>query len=115
MSSQHARPQPTRIGYPKMADFVGLEPQLAIFKRFGSLNAENLLYMQAEIASLEEDLSLIVASDASTSNDKANRNYASSWRTLQEAGEQSAQWRKRMQIRERLKEYSESRYSWNFW
>ena len=108
MNSKHAQPQETRIGYPKLADFVGLEPQLAIFKRFGSLNAENLLYMQAEIASLEEDLRLVVADDVSTSNDEASRKFATSWRILQKAGRDSIQWRKRMELREKLREYSES-------
>ncbi len=114
MNRNHAPQQETRIGYPKMADFVGLEPQLAIFKRFGSLNAENLLYMQAEIAGLEEDLRLIVDQDASTSNDKENRNFSVSWRTLQEAGSESLQYRKRMEIREKLKEYSETQRSRKF-
>ena len=112
MSSKHVQPQETRIGYPKMADFVGLEPQLAIFKRFGSLNAENLLFMQAEIACLEEELRLIVAENGDTDDkDDLNRRAATSWRLLQETGKNSVQWRKRSEIRERLKEYSESQNS----
>ena len=95
-----------RTGYPKLADYVALEPQLAIFKRFGALNAENLYYMQAEIASLEEELRQIIADDTK-SRDRKVQQFSKSWRILQAAGENSAQWQKRMEIRVRLKEYSE--------
>ena len=96
-----------RAGYPKLADFVGLEPQLAIFKRFGALNAENLFFMQAEIAGLEEELREIIANDLK-SKDRKVKKSSSSWRMLQAARENSAQWQKRMEIRERLRDYSES-------
>ena len=96
-----------RTGYPKLADFVGTDPHLAIFKKFGSLNAENLFYMQAEIAGLEQELQQIVADDL-RSKDETSRKYATSWRVLQQAGKGSAQWQKRMEIREKLKEYSRS-------
>lgn len=43
-------------GYPKLAAQMEILPELAIFRRFGALNAQNLLYMQAELTSLEEDL-----------------------------------------------------------
>ncbi|CAF9907535.1 MAG: hypothetical protein HETSPECPRED_007158 [Heterodermia speciosa] len=96
-----------RTGYPKLADYVALEPQLAIFKRFGALNAENLYYMQAEIASLEEELRQIIADDTK-SRDRKVQKFSSSWRILQAAGGNSAQWQKRMEIRVRLKEYNEA-------
>lgn len=110
MDNKTTKQQAPRIGYPKMADFIGLEPQLAIFKRFGALNAENLLYMQAEIATLEEDLRSIVSGpdDSTNTQEAKNRDFAASWRLLQEAGPNSLQYRKRMELRERLKEYSET-------
>ena len=95
-----------RTGYPKLADYVALEPQSAIFKRFGALNAENLFYMQAEIAGLEEELREIVANDTNSRDPKVQK-FSQSWRILQAARENSAQWQKRMEIRARLKEYSE--------
>ena len=94
------------VGYPKLAEYVAVEPQLAIFKRFGALNAENLLFMQAEIAGLEEELRQIVAADLK-SPDKKVRKSAKSWRILYAAREHSAQWQKRMEIREKLRDYSE--------
>ena len=94
-----------RTGYPKLADYIGTEPQLAIFKRFGSLNAENLLFMQLEIANLEQELREIVANDL-RDEDETVRKSVNSWRLLQQAGKDSAQWRKRVEIREKLKEYS---------
>ena len=99
-------PTMDRTGYPKLADYVALEPQSAIFKRFGALNAENLFYMQAEIAGLEEELRQIVAEDTK-SRDRKVQKFSKSWRVLQAARENSAQWQKRMEIRARLKEYSE--------
>jgi hypothetical protein len=50
-------------GYEKLARFMGTYPQLAIFRRFGALNLQNVLYLQAEIASLEQELQQIVAED----------------------------------------------------
>jgi hypothetical protein len=46
------------VGYPSLAGQIELRPETAIFRRFGSLNAENLLYLQAELTSLERELQL---------------------------------------------------------
>jgi len=43
-------------GYPKLAGQIELCPETAIFRRFGALNAENLLYFQAELVWLETEL-----------------------------------------------------------
>lgn len=50
------RERPALQGYPKLARFIGERPGYAIFRRFSDLNARNLLYMQAELLDLEEDL-----------------------------------------------------------
>ena len=39
--------------YQKLADFMGNSPTVSIYRRFTSLNVQNLLFMQAEIAYLE--------------------------------------------------------------
>jgi hypothetical protein len=41
-------------GYPKLARHMGASPEIAIFRRFGALNAQNLLYLQAELVHLEK-------------------------------------------------------------
>lgn len=39
-----------------LAAQIEQQPEMAIFRRFGALNAENLLYLQAELVHLEEEL-----------------------------------------------------------
>jgi hypothetical protein len=46
----------TMKGYPKLASLMGACPEIAIFRRFGALNAENLLYLQTELVRLEFEL-----------------------------------------------------------
>lgn len=43
-------------GYPKLATFLGGTEGYAIYKRFASLNARNLLYHQAKLIHLEHEL-----------------------------------------------------------
>lgn len=50
-------------GYEALARVMGTYPQVAIFRRFGALNLQNLIYLQAEIASLEHQLQLMAAED----------------------------------------------------
>jgi hypothetical protein len=50
-------------GYPKLAGKMGLCPEKAMFRRFGALNAQMLLYMQAELGYLEKELRKIEMED----------------------------------------------------
>lgn len=43
-------------GYPKLGGRMGMVPEMAMFRRFGTLNAQMLLYMQSELTHLENDL-----------------------------------------------------------
>ena len=43
-------------GYAKLASFMASDSEFAIFRRFGALNAQNLLYYQAELMDLETHL-----------------------------------------------------------
>lgn len=43
-------------GYPKLATYIAEKDSCAIFKRFASLNARNLLYHQAKLVTLEHEL-----------------------------------------------------------
>jgi len=40
---------PTMNEYSKLASLMGPHPELAIFRRFSTLNAQNLLYLQTEL------------------------------------------------------------------
>lgn len=52
------------MGYPMLAGLMGLRPQMGIFRRFAYLNAQNLLYMQAELVCLEKQLKEVQDRDA---------------------------------------------------
>ncbi|KAJ4350343.1 uncharacterized protein N0V89_008964 [Didymosphaeria variabile] len=43
-------------GYPTLATRMGVVPPTAMFRRFGALNARNLLYYQNELMQLEAEL-----------------------------------------------------------
>ncbi|KAL1597638.1 hypothetical protein SLS59_007336 [Nothophoma quercina] len=51
-------------GYPKLAGRMGVTPEIAMFRRFGALNACNLLYMQNDLIDIENDLKELEAEDA---------------------------------------------------
>ena len=103
----------TMEGYAKLASLMGAYPDVGILRRFGALNAQNLLYMQAELVALEDEFRNI--SDNDCKSDDANRqNHARDWYTLSASendtnnGETGSQWKVALILREKLKEYSRS-------
>ncbi len=102
-------------GYPKIASLMGAHPEVAIFRRFGALNAQNLLYLQAELVALEKDLRTCAAEDwASKDTDRVF--YCRDWYSLSSSWDNESsdsevtgrQWQIMLKIREKLKEYSPS-------
>lgn len=96
-------------GYTTLASMMGTHPEIAVFRRFGSLNAQNILYLQAELTSLELKLKRAVeANRASGHRDRII--YDREWQTLsnsvQAADGNPEQWLTFLKIREKLKEYS---------
>lgn len=93
-------------GYAKVAHLMAQYEEFAILKRFKALNYQILLYQQAEITCLQEDLEKLAERDAT---DPTRQHYAKDWwalahtETQQEGGEQ---WCKVQQIRQKLDEYS---------
>ncbi|KAL1600692.1 hypothetical protein SLS60_007080 [Paraconiothyrium brasiliense] len=65
-------------GYPMLAAQIEQRPEMAIFRRFGGLNAENLLYLQAELVLLEEELQKQQLEDCN-SNIEPKTKYARNW------------------------------------
>lgn len=101
-------------GYAKIASIMGSHPEVAVLRRFGALNAQNLLYLQAELVALEQDLRAISAQD-STSREQHRASYSRDWYSLSRSqnhttgGEDAGkQWKTVLLIREKLKEYSRS-------
>lgn len=49
-------PNELPAGYPRLAERMGLQPELMIFRKFAFLNTLNILCLQAELAETEEEL-----------------------------------------------------------
>ena len=99
-------------GYPRLAGRMGEKPEVAIFRRFNELNAKNLLYMQAELHTLEQKLAEVEVEDAKGSPDRAKyaTNFESMEVALTLAGNEDdiacRQIKLIFAIREKLKDYS---------
>jgi hypothetical protein len=95
------------VGYPKLAAKIEILPEIAIFRRFGALNAQNLLYYQAELTYLERKLKLQQSKDSQYGNGN-ERSYAVDWFWLENSKvqESAPQLDLILRIRKVLKEYS---------
>lgn len=96
------------VGYPKLAAKIEVLPEVAIFRRFGALNAQNLLYYQAELTYLERELRTQQSKDRIHGNEQ-EKWYGIDWFWLddsQQSGD-STQLDLVLKIRTVLKEYSE--------
>ncbi|KAH6625857.1 hypothetical protein C7974DRAFT_312261 [Boeremia exigua] len=94
-------------GYPKLAARIELQPELAIYRRFVALNAQNLLYFQAELTDLERTLREQQVIDHRDGTGNKSR-YAVHWYWLKESerDRDTDQLELVMRVREVLKEYS---------
>jgi hypothetical protein len=98
------------VGYPKLAGLKGRLPQLGIFRRFGALNAQNLLYLQAELTKLNFELRKQEEEDAKEEKYDRKR-FRLNWQVLSESVdsddfEATEQYNLFLKIRPKLKEYS---------
>jgi hypothetical protein len=87
---------------------MAILPETAMFKRFGALNARNLLYMQSELMILEARLKQVEAEDAMAPEGK-KQDYSREFYWLQYSeivGPDTKQLNLVRRIRELLKEYS---------
>ena len=93
-------------GYSKLASLIGAYPDTLIFRRFGALSAQNLLYLQAELVHLEHELRECTLPNE-RSGDAAGKGILSKdWFTLAHSNEGTElQWRIMLGIRAKLKEY----------
>lgn len=94
--------------YSSLSELLGNNDGLAIYRRFATLNAQNLLYLQSELINLEDELKRPVIAD-SISDDERRRVFKHDVSALKNAPSDAAgsrQWRKVLEIREELKEYS---------
>lgn len=94
-------------GYPKLAQRMGQIPETAIFRRFGPLSAQNLLYIQAELTHLERRLRKLELDSSKSEHDEPKK-YALDWAwlALSQTDRTQEQWQIVLAIRRLLKEYS---------
>lgn len=104
--------QPAPAGYPKLAELMGFFPEMAAVRRFGALNAQNLLYMQAELIDIERKLRNSQVLD-NRSADEVKLYYARNWYFLSQSPqdtEDGEQLRLVILAREKLEKYSTFRH-----
>ncbi|KAH6722946.1 hypothetical protein BKA61DRAFT_565600 [Leptodontidium sp. MPI-SDFR-AT-0119] len=91
-------------GYAKLADLMGndhTDGHFLIFQKFEALSAQNLLYLQAELINLQENLGFLTSRDV---EDPEKSMFTRDWEALSSADDDS-QWQKWLEIRRKLKEY----------
>jgi hypothetical protein len=93
-------------GYPRLAGFMSQHPGMAVFRRFERLNAQSLLYQEAEICHLERELDTIAKRDHSSRDSKCQSFSTYAFELRRAQGPDSLQWQKALEIKQRLKEYS---------
>lgn len=94
-------------GYPKLGGRMGLVPEMAMFRRFGALNSQVLLYMQSELIHLESELRELELEDSCSSQpykSKYSRDYFFLHNPTTPGDDR--QLRLVMEIKTKLKEYS---------
>jgi hypothetical protein len=68
-------------GYPRLADMMERSTETAIFRRFGALNALNLLRLQAELHDLEHELEEVIKEDF-RSKDSIRAGYSTDFKLV---------------------------------
>jgi len=89
-------------GYDGLAEFIARYPEHSIYRKFGRLSIKRLLYLQAELSRLEQELQLIAEYDQ---NDHPG--VATSWIQLNGISETMSQRQKMLEISGKLDEYRE--------
>jgi len=106
----NANAQPRLVqGYPTLAQHMSGTPEISIFKRFETLNRQNLLYLQAELTSLEKKLRNLEAESTKCDDGGPRSQYSRDWEWMTMIDEKSTpnpQWQLFLRIRAVLKEYS---------
>ncbi|KAK8043321.1 hypothetical protein PG993_005751 [Apiospora rasikravindrae] len=99
-------------GYAKISQLMGCQDTCAIYRRFRRLNSLNLLYLQAELTHLEEELEALAKRDAA---DPERRFHARDWWSLSQHNDDdeddesaAEQWEKVLEIREKLEQYNDT-------
>lgn len=104
---QSIKSESSPVGYPTLASRMSLIPEIAVFRRFGALNAQNLLYLQAELQDMEQSLRNLQVRDSKSAGEASW--HSINWWYLAHAAERGSnpeQWNLVQEIRKKLDEYS---------
>ena len=101
---------PSVWGYPSLADYLATKPEASTFSPFSALTIRDLLYRQAELKKLQDELERLEWRDyQSQRNFNSGPCYAKNWEDLSapdEKGNSSEQWKHFQLIQEKLWAYS---------
>jgi hypothetical protein len=92
-------------GYDKLARLIADHPSLSIYRKFGLLSSKIILYMQAELVNLENELG-ILEHDDHQEDEKAS--FKVSWKAMSSASCENGadlQHRKVVNVQEKLRAY----------
>lgn len=93
--------------YNKLVNLMGEHQQMTIFRRFQKLNIKSLLYMQAEILHMEQELYVIELEDKESEEKCCASLHASLFNLKESSGAlHNGQWSKVKEIQEKLLAYS---------
>ena len=97
-------------GFPSFSHFIAGDSQEAIYRKFGSLSARNLLYQQSELHHLEHELEIYDNEDAHDLNNVPAQQRARLWDHYSLDDSDDARLRRELQakIKCRMKDYRKS-------
>ncbi|KAL9023683.1 MAG: hypothetical protein Q9196_007044, partial [Gyalolechia fulgens] len=112
LSPRPSRLAPRLAGYPSFAHFIARDADAAIYRKYQSLSARSLLYLQSELHELERQLDELDASDVNDkeSNGKESQKLARLWQYYAESDSERARKHRDLQtqISVKLKEYHDA-------
>jgi hypothetical protein len=106
LSVRQRRQQRILHGYPQFARFIGATRGYAIFRRFASLNARNLLYLQVELLELEDELDKIEEANSKDETFRPIQFSTVHLRAYRDHHRGDQQYKIVLLLREKLKQYS---------
>ena len=75
-------------GYDRLSAYISRYPYQGIYRKFSALHAKRLLYLQAELTKIENDLNIVCTLDANE-DDKRLRGTGDSWKLLNEMADET--------------------------
>jgi hypothetical protein len=102
---------PARLeGYPSFAEFITKDQDAAIYRKFETLSARNLLYLQSELHDLEGQLQQLDRDDAKDIGNVEAQKAAREWKYYADERNSRARLHRELQARiaEKLRAYRKS-------